>query len=132
VRGASGLGLERERDQALDLVVSDSSRSPGAGPVDKAVQPMRRKAGPPCGHARAAHPESTRHTRVGRARLGTGLHNAGPLHESLARAALADEPLQLGSLMLAQVKRDRLGSACHGTPPPITKGASAQTDRTAS
>jgi hypothetical protein len=69
---------------------------------------MGGKAGPPRGHAGTADPERTRHACIGRARLGTGEHDASALSKGLARAAPADEPLQLGSLILAQVKRNRL------------------------
>ena len=66
----SGLGLQRERDQASDLLVPDLARSPRAGRVRPSLQPMRRKAGPPRGHARTADPKRLRHARVGGARLG--------------------------------------------------------------
>ena len=65
----SGLGLQRERDQASDLLVPDLTRSPRAGRVRPSLQPMRRKAGPPRGHARTADLELARHPRVGRTRL---------------------------------------------------------------
>jgi hypothetical protein len=41
-----GLGLERERDQALDLLVLDPARGPGARRVHQSVQPIGREAGP--------------------------------------------------------------------------------------
>ena len=125
MRGTLRLRLQRERDQPFDLVVSDLAWSPGAWRVRQAIQSMGRKAGPPRGHAGAADLELARHARIGRTRLGAGQHDAGALDEGLAGVAPAHNPLQLGPFMLAQVKRNRLGPACHGSLPTMTREASA-------
>jgi hypothetical protein len=117
VRGTLGLGLQRERNQALDLVITNPARRPGAGPVNKSVEPMLQKALAPGGHAGAADLELACDTRVGRARLGAGQHNAGALNKSLPGAASADQSLKRGAFLRAQDDRSRLRSVGHGCLP---------------
>ena len=117
VRGALGLGLKGERDQVLDLVVSDLARSPGAGPVNKAVEPMLQEALAPGGHARPTDPELARHARIRCAHLGAGQHDTGALDKSLAGAASANQSLERGPFLRAQGDRSWLRSAGHGCLP---------------
>ena len=117
VRGALGLGLQGEGDQARDLVVPDPTRRPGAGRVRQSLQPMRRKAGPPLRHTGAAHPQRLRHARVRGARLGTGQHKAGALRQRLPGAVTTDQSRQRGALLRAQGERNRLGTTGHGCLP---------------
>ena len=101
VRGALRLGLQRERDQGLDCVITNPARRPGAGPVNEPVEPMLQEALTPGGHAGAADLELARYPRVGRTKLGAGQHNTSSLSKSLPGAAPADEPLQPGPFFLA-------------------------------
>ena len=64
VRGPLGLCFQRERDQALDLVVPDLARCTGARGVHQPIQAMGREASPPGGHARARLTPSARATPV--------------------------------------------------------------------
>jgi hypothetical protein len=123
VRGVPRCLPQRQGDQALDRLVADGPRRPGARRVHQPLQAALGEAPAPGRHRLAAHAQSGGHPGVGRARLRAGQHDLDALGQGLAHAAPAQQATQFGPLRLGQFQRYSLGSAGHGAPP--TPGAAS-------